>query len=172
LQDVSPINGYFAEAFRSALSARAVASETLASGNRLLTTFALTAEDGLLEGTVLSAPGPDGADSVHPYLAVDLGVAVPEKNLPAARHFSRVFRLLNQPFGLVVDGDEALLTHASVFYPGGEAVFPALLTALGENVEACRAALRRIVADDLSEADAEAAAFILRPFAAKENDDA
>lgn len=172
MTEVSPINGYFAEAFRSALLGRATASETLASGDRLLTTFVFPSADGGLEASVLSGPGRDGADSAHVLIAVDLNVVVAEKHLAAARHFARLFGLLNQPFGLVVDGDEARLTYAMVFYPGHEAVFPAVLSALSENVAACRSGLRRIAADDLSEEDAEAAVFVLWPLTAKDGDHA
>ncbi len=121
---------------------------------------------------MISGPGRDGADSAHVLMAVDLNVSVPEKNLAAARHFARLFGLFNQPFGLVTDGDEARLTYAMIFYPGHEAVFPAVLTALADNVAACRSGLRRIVADDLSEEDAEAAVFVLWPFTAKDGDHA
>ncbi len=172
MNEVSPINGYFAEAFREALLDRATASETLASGDRLLTTFIFPSEDGGLEASVMSGPGRDGADSVHVLIAVDLNLIVPAKNIAAARHFARLFGLFNQPFGLVVDGDEARLTCAMIFYPGHEAVFPAVLTALADNMTSCRAGLRRIVADDLSPEDAEAAVFILWPFTAKDDDNA
>ena len=172
MNEVSPINGYFAEALGSALLARATATETLASGDRLLTTFVFPSMDGGLEASVLSGPGRDGADSAHVLVAVDLDVVVPQKNLAAARHFARLFGLFNQPFGLVVDGDQARLTYAMIFYPGHEAVFPAVLTALADNVAACRSGLRRIAADGLSEEDAESAAFILWPFTTKDGDNA
>ena len=169
---VSPINAYFLEALGSELLSRAIACETLASGDRLLTTFIVPADDRGLEASVLSGPGRDGADSLHVLIAVDLNIVVPAKNLAAARHFARLFGLFNQPFGLAVDGDQARLTHAAIFYPGAEAAFPAVLTALAANVGSCRAGLRRIVEDDLSAEDAQEAVFILWPIASKEVGDA
>ncbi len=172
MNDVPPIIGHLAEAFGAELASRAVASETLASGGRLLTTFVVPAEGDGLEASALWGRGQDGADSAHLLIAVDLGLVVPPKRRAAARHFARLFGLLQQPFGLVVDDEEARLTYAAILYSGAEAVWPAVITALAANVSACRAGLHRIIEDDLSEEEAEAAVFTLWPIVSKEVGDA